>query len=136
MGKAANHGETGIIQAIDKDVRDFTSLELHVSVRLLEQSLPGGGYLSSEFPIIVRLDYKDPNGNDAFWTHGFYFKDPIENWPIIDGEKIPRLVWYPYESPNVMEELGEPALITSVRIYASGWDYQSMVSEVQLLAKE
>jgi len=138
MGKAANHGETGIIQVIDKDVRDFTSLELYISVRLLDQSLAGGGTLSSEFPIIVRLDYKDPNGNDNFWTHGFYFKDPIENWPIIDGEKIPRYVWYPYESPNLMEQLGDvkPAHITSVRIYASGWDYQSMASQVQLLAKE
>ena len=137
MGKASGHGETRIIQVIDKDVRDFTSLALHISVRLLEQSVPGGGTLSSEFPIIVRLDYKDINGNDNFWTRGFYFKDPIENWPILDGEKIPRFVWYPYESPNLMEKLDvKPALITSVRIYASGWDYQSMASQVQLLAKE
>ena len=137
MGKAANHGETGIIQVIDKDVRDFTSLELYISVRLLDQSLPGAGYLSSEFPVMVRLDYKDINGNDAFWTRGFYFKDPIENWQILDGEKIPHFVWYPYESPNLMEELDvKPAFITSIRIYASGWDYQSMASQVQLLAKE
>jgi hypothetical protein len=138
MGKATGHGETGIVQFIDKDVRDFTSLELHISVRLLDQSLAGGGTRSSEFPIIVRLDYKDINGNDNFWTHGFYFKDPAENWPIINGEKIPRLVWYPYESPNLMEQLGDvkPAHITSIRIYASGWDYQSMASQVQLLAKE
>lgn len=137
MGKAANHGETGIIQVIDKDVRDFTSLELYISVRLLDQSLPGAGYLSSEFPVMVRLNYKDINGNDAFWTRGFYFKDPIENWKILDGEKIPHFVWYPYESPNLMEELDvKPAFITSIRVYASGWDYQSMASQVQLLAKE
>jgi hypothetical protein len=138
MGKATGHGETGIVQVINKDVRDFTSVALHISVRLLDQSLAGGGTRSSEFPIIVRLDYKDINGNDNFWTHGFYFKDPIENWPIIKGEKIPRLVWYPYESSNLMDELvdAKPALIKSIRIYASGWDYQSMVSQVQLLAKE
>lgn len=138
MGKASNHGETGILQVIDRDVRDFTSLALHISVRLLDQSLPGAGYLSSEFPVMVRLNYKDINGNDNFWTHGFYFKDPTENWPIVNGEKIPRFVWYPYESPNLMQELGDvkPATITSVRVYASGWDYQSMVSQVQLLAKE
>lgn len=138
MGKASNHGETGIIQVIDKDVRDFTSLALHISARLLDQSLPGAGTLSSEFPVMVRLDYKDINGNDNFWTHGFYFKDPVADWRIVNGEKIPRYVWYPYESPNLMEELGDvkPALITSVRVYASGWDYQSMASQVQLLAKE
>lgn len=138
MGKAINHGETGIVQVIDKDVRDFTSLELYISVRLLDQSLPGAGMLSSEFPVMVRLDYEDLYGNDTFWTHGFYFKDPIQNWPIVNGEKIPRYVWYPYESGNLMEELTDvkPAFIKSIRIYASGWDYQSMVSQVQLLAKE
>jgi len=137
MGKAANHGETGITQVIDKDVRDFTSLELHISVRLLDQSLPGAGMLSSEFPVMVHLDYKDAYGNDNFWTYGFYFKDPIANWQISDGEKTPHSVWYPYESPNLMEELDiKPATITSIRIYASGWDYQSMASQVQLLAKE
>lgn len=139
MGKAAGHGETGIVQDINKDVRDFTSLELHISVRLLDQSLSGCGYRSSECPVIVRLEYKDLYGNDNFWTHGFYFKDPTEGSTIRDNcEKIPHYVWYPYESPNLMEELGDikPALITSIRIYASGWDYQSMVSQVQLLAKE
>ena len=141
MGKAANHGETGIIQVIDKDVRDFTSLELHISVRLLDQSLPGAGTLSSEFPVMVHLDYKDLYGNDNFWTYGFYFKDPIANWQISNGEKTPHSVWYPYESPNLIELIEDPrgvkpALIESIRIYASGWDYQSMVSQVQLLAKE
>jgi hypothetical protein len=138
VGKATGHAETRITQVIDKDVRDFTSLELHISVRLLAQSLSGCGYRGSECPVIVRLDYKDINGNDNFWTHGFYFEDPIENWLILNSDKIPPLVWYPYESPNLMEELGDvkPATITTIRIYASGWDYQSMVSQVQLMAKE
>jgi len=137
MGKAAGHGETGIVQDINKDVRDFTSLELHISVRLLDQSLSGCGYRSSECPVIVRLDYKDAYGNGNSWSYGFYFKDPIANWQISDGEKTPHSVWYPYESPNLMEELDvKPALITSIRIYASGWDYQSMASQVQLLAKQ
>jgi len=135
-GGARNHCETGIRQRVDKDVRDFTSLKLHLSVKLINQSLPGGGYLSSEFPIIVRLDYKDPYGNDQFWTHGFYYKDPIQNWPILNGEKIPRYIWYPYESGNLMESDAKPVYITSLTIYASGWEYESMVSDVELLAEE
>jgi hypothetical protein len=31
---------------------------------------------------------------------------------------------------------GEPAYIISLKIYASGHDYESMVSEVELLAEE
>ena len=134
MGEDFNHCETGIIQKIDKDIRDFTSLKLHLDVRLIYQSLSGGGFLSSEFPIMVRLDYKDPYGNDQFWVHGFYYQND-DNYPIAQyGEQIPRYVWYPYESGNLLEILADtrPTHINAIRIYASGWEYQSMISEVGL----
>ncbi len=135
-GEDGNHCETGIIQKIDKDVRDFNSLKLHLDVRLLYQSLSGGGHLSSEFPIIVRLDYRDPYGFDRFWTQGFYYQNE-DNYPIQNGEHILRYRWYPYESENLMETLGDvvPVYINSVRIYASGWNYQSEVSEVGLIVE-
>ncbi|MGQ9625801.1 MAG: FecR domain-containing protein [Anaerolineae bacterium] len=136
MGEEGNHCETGITQKIDKDVRDYTSLKIRLDVRLIYQSLSGGGYLSSEFPIIVRLDYKDPYGIDRFWTHGFYYQNK-DNYPIQNGEQIPRYRWYPYESENLMDALGDvrPTYITGLRIYASGWNYQSQVAEVGLIVK-
>jgi hypothetical protein len=139
-GAARNHAETGVRQRINRDVRGSASLRLHLSVRLAYQSLPGGGYLSSEFPVIVRLDYRDVYGNDHFVTHGFYYMEPIEDWPIISGEKIPALVWFPYESGNLLNwpQLldAPPATVTSISIYASGWEYDSMVTEVELLSEE
>ncbi|MFQ5812311.1 MAG: FecR domain-containing protein [Anaerolineae bacterium] len=137
LGGNIYHGETGIIQTIDKDVRDYGALELRLSVMLLYQSLSGGGVLHSEYPIIVRLDYKDPYGNPDHWVQGFYYENP-DNYPIIRGTEIPRNVWYSYESGNLMEILGDvkPAYLTSIKIYASGHDYQSMVTEVELLAEE
>jgi len=134
VGEDRNHCETGIIQKIDKDIRDYTSLKLHLDVRLIYQSLSGGGFLSSEFPIMVRLDYKDPYGNDQFWVHGFYYQND-DNYPIAQyGEQIPRYVWYPYETDNLLEILADtrPTHINAIRIYASGWEYQSMISEVGL----
>ncbi len=134
VGEDGNHCETGIIQIIDKDIRDFTSLKLHLDVRLVYQSLSGGGFLSSEFPIMVRLDYRDPYGNDRFWVHGFYYQND-DNYPMAQyGEQIPRYVWYPYETGNLLEILADtrPTYIKEIRIYASGWEYQSMISEVGL----
>jgi hypothetical protein len=134
MGEDGNHCETGIIQKTDKDIRDFTSLKLHLDVRLIYQSLSGGGFFSSEFPIMIRLDYKDPYGNDRFWVHGFYYQND-ENYPMAQyGEQIPRYVWYPYETGNLLEILADtrPTYINAIRIYASGWEYQSMISEVGL----
>ena len=138
-----NHTEALIKQSLDYDVRDFARLEVLLDVRLDFQSLSGGGLQSSEFPIIVRLDYKDIWGNDKFWTHGFYYQNqagyPIapDPWGRPSGEQIPQDVWFPYESGNLLVLLGDnkPAHITGLTIYASGWNYDSLVSEVQLLVE-
>lgn len=143
MGKNGIHSEVGISQVINRDVLDYESLVLRIDVQLLYQSLSGGGYLSSEFPVMVRIDYKDVYGFDRFWVHGFYYQNvdqyPIQAdlWGNLMGEQIPHAVWYPYESPNLLTALGDlrPARIHSIRIYASGWNFQSMVSEVSLIAE-
>ena len=137
LGGNIRHAETGIIQTIDRDIRDYGVLQLRLSVLLLYQSLSGGGQLHSEYPIIVRLDYQDLYGNPDHWVQGFYYENPA-NHLIINGMEIPRNVWYSYESGNLIEILGDvkPAHLTSITIYASGHDYQSMVTEVELVAKE
>jgi hypothetical protein len=130
--------EVGITQSIEQDVNVYDSLSIQVDVKLLYQSLSGAGYLSSEFPLRVEITYTDIYGKVLSWGHGFYFRDPEnENWRIINGDKIPPYIWHTYQSPNLMELLSDtrPARINSVRIYASGWNYQSMVSEVYLLVE-
>jgi hypothetical protein len=138
-----NHTEASLSQKLDQDVRDFDRLQVSLDIKLDFQSLSGGGQLSSEFPIIVRLDYEDLWGNDKFWLHGFYFQNQ-EGYPIaLDwwgqprGEQVPQGVWYPYESDNLIQLLGEnkPAHITGLTVYASGWNYDSQVSEIQLIAE-
>jgi len=138
-----NHTEVAIEQRFDQDVRDFDRLEVSADIRLDLQSLSGGGLLSSEFPIIIRLDYKDLWGNDKFWTHGFYYQNDA-NYPIAadpwgrpSGEQVPRRVWYPYESGNLLVLLGEnkPARITGLTVYASGWKYDGLVSEIHLIVE-
>jgi len=110
---------------------------VRLDVKLIRQSLPGAGYLSSEYPLRVEISYTDIYGKDLTWGHGFYYREPEPGWPIIGGERIPPFVWYSYESPNLMAELAEtrPARINSIRIYASGWNYESMASEISLVAR-
>jgi hypothetical protein len=137
------HSEVSIRQELDQDVRDFDRLDLSMDIRLDFQSLSGGGLLSSEFPVIVRLDYEDRWGDNKFWTHGFYYQNrdryPIapDPWGRPSGEQIPRGVWYPFESGNLLELLGDnvPAYITGLTVYASGWNYDSLVSEIQLIVE-
>ncbi len=130
--------EVGITQDVEKDVNVYDELYLQLDVKLLHQSLSGAGYLSSEFPLRAEITYTDIYGKVLTWGHGFYYRDPEnENWRVLNGEKIPPFNWFTYQSPNLMELLREtrPARINSVRIYASGWNYQSMVSEAYLVAR-
>jgi hypothetical protein len=139
---AVNHAEVGIRQEISYDVRDFASLELHMAVNIVSQNIlgfGGCGYLGSECPIIVRIDYKDIYGTDREWLHGFYIGEPAEDWDVKGWqEKVEGATWQPYNSGNLMEELGEwpPALIQSITIYASGHSFDAIVTEVELLAQE
>ena len=138
-----HHTEAHIYQRLDHDVRDFRVLEISLDVLLEFQSLSGGGQLSSEFPIIVRLNYKDRWGSDQFWTHGFYYQNrdnyfiAADRWGQPSGEQITRGVWYPYESGNLIELLGDnaPVHVTGLDIYASGWNYESLVTEIQLIVE-
>ncbi len=138
-----NHTEVALQQKLDRDVRDFDRLTVSVDLKLVFHSLSGGGQLSSEFPVMVRLDYKDIWGNDNFWVHGFYYQNKanysiaVDWWGQPRGERIPQGVWYPYESENLVELLGEnrPAYLTGITVYASGWNYDSLISEIQLIVE-
>jgi hypothetical protein len=138
QGEEGVHTEVGIFQEINEDVNVFDELVVQLDVRLMYQSLAGAGYLNSEFPLRVEIEYVDVYGKELRWGHGFYYRDPDDPSRIVpDGSKIPAYNWYTYQSPNLMEALAEtrPARINSVRVYASGHNYQSMVSEIYLLAR-
>lgn len=142
------HTEIEISQAIEQDVNIYESLKLQLDVRLLHQNLAGGGTLGSEFPLRVEIEYTTIYGQVLTWGHAFYYLDPLEDddpqsdyW-VLDREtstKIPKYQWYTYESDNLVALFAEQntpiARVNSIRIYASGHKYQSMVSDVYLLAE-
>ncbi len=126
---------TGAIQQIMKEVSDFRTMRLLVDVRVHSQSLSGGGILSSEYPLILRLRYRDVYGSEAEWVHGFYVQNTANN-PTNNGELIPADIWVPFESGNLLETLDpKPFYVTAIQIYASGWDYESYVTGVRLIVE-
>jgi len=134
-GEEGVHTEAGITQEVDQDVSDYLSLQLRLDVRVDSHSLGGGGYDNSEYPVIVRIDYEDEYGSAAHWYHGFYCHN-AQNNPTLNGEEIRCGVWYPYEERNLLEILEPlPFYIRSVQIYASGWNYDSLVAEIGLLVE-
>jgi len=131
----------GVQQVLNEDVSGVDSLVLQADVQILNQSVPAGGWRASEYPIMIDLDYTDVYGKNLHWRQNFYWYDlpPGSTWdrPTSGSEKIPLGVWYTYESKNLIDELRDtrPARLNSITISARGHDYESMVSDVALVAK-
>lgn len=131
-GSNQNSAITGIRQVIDRDVSDFRTLKLSADVRVDSHNLSGGGYQSTEYPLILHISYKDVNGDGHEYFHGFYIQNDTNN-PHENADLIPQAQWIPYDSSNLLASLEfKPFRIMSVEIYASGWDYESNVSNVRL----
>lgn len=142
--------EVGLIQTLNRNVKDLASLVLHLKVRVDSHSLSVCGSLGSECPVMVRVDYQDATGNPRQWVHGFYSsEDPSIAVPYYcttcpgpnsgNHNRVLEGTWFLYDSPNLMEVQPpdlQPVVIQSVRVYASGHSYASMVTDVELLAQE
>lgn len=134
VGSNQNSAITGIRQMIDRDVSDYRSLKLSAYVRVEDHNLSGGGYLSTEYPLLIRIRYRDVNGDEAEYVRGFYVQNDTHN-PTVNGELEPRGQWIPIESSNLLALPIKPFRILAIEIYASGWDYESYISNVRLKAE-
>ena len=135
-GGDGNHCETAIEQEISSALPDPPiSVKVRAMVKVQYQSLSGGGYLSSEYPLMIRLRYRDAYDSEAEWVHGFYYQN-VTNNPTAYGQRIQSGRWYIYESENLLEVMPiTPTRIESIRVYASGWDYDSMIAEISLIVE-
>lgn len=135
-GSNGNHCETGLEQVLNKQLPDpMTSLSIRATLKIKEQNLSGGGYLSSEYPLIIRLTYRDAYDNEAEWIQGFYIQNTANN-PTMYGLQIPADSWYFYDSGNLLNMLPvRPSKLIRLRVYASGWDYNSLISDIALVVE-
>jgi hypothetical protein len=161
-GQTETHGETyceqGVIPSEEVspnwiDVQDYSYLSLKTTFLINFQSLNRCGQEGSECPLMVRIDYvatpPAPEGVEAepqvySQYYGFYaVNNPQQqaDWPYQcqscrqEHIRIREKQWYTYSSGNILPTLPfKPAYITSVRLYASGHQYDVRVSELSLFA--
>jgi hypothetical protein len=139
-------GRISIEQRVNRDVRDYQSLTLHLALKLVRQNLLVCGGLGSECPLAVRVDYVDRAGGNKSWVQGFYFLGDTSGTVATLCVQCPEPrqahllvqpnVWVPYDSPNLIELLDKPAIISSITVYAEGHTFESFVSEIELQAGE
>ncbi len=137
IGEDGIHTEVGIRQFVNEAVHSYDSLVIRLDVKLNWQTLAGAGEKSSEFPLRVEMTYTDIYGKVETWGWGFFNTDPRPDYPLFGGEQIELFTWHSFESGNLIEELEatRPARIDSIRVYASGWNYESFASDVGLIVE-
>lgn len=150
-----NHAETQLVQEINRDVTDSTSLQLHFSVLVNHQDVPVCGSAGSECPLMVRINFHDVDGVEREWLQGFYeMLDPnpdpnAANKPICGTcplyarnrhRRITADTWFPYDSGNLIDLLNEagikPSRIDRITFYASGHSYVSAITDIELLVQD
>jgi hypothetical protein len=107
---------------------------LHVEIdgKLIYQSLSGAGWAFGEWPLYVRLYYKDTNGQTRQWVRGFYYKGTaVANWAP-SSVKVDQNTWFHFISDNLLELEYPPATITQLVVGGAGWSYQSRLDGVKL----
>lgn len=142
LNNAATHGVVRCLQEFEGDgldVTEFDSLRILATFSANYQSLSLCGKAASECPLMLRIDY-DSRGN---WLRGFYYEDLDSEEArqrcdscIQDHVNTNQAVWYTFDSDNLLNSIAEddwPARIRSIEFYASGHQFDTVVSEVALL---
>lgn len=144
-------GQVGITQEINRNVTDYQSLRLHLSVRVDFQDIWNCGKFGTECPVTVDIKYVDRAGGERHWIKGFYYffnanfifgqiSCPICNAVSSDHERVTIGEWKTYESPNLLEFFRskgvEAVTIKSILISGAGHRFDSRVTDIELLAQE
>jgi hypothetical protein len=133
--KSTYHAEESIRQVVNQDVTDYSTIRLDLRFRVFSQSVSGGGDQGSEYPLMVRVNYLDQNGQPALFVHGFYVQN-ANNLPTTNGQQVKPGDWIDLNDATglQLQQLNpKPTVIQSVEIVASGHDFDSEVQKVSLV---
>ena len=131
-GSTDRHGESGIVQDLDRDVRDYVNLSLRADVRTDRQTLSGGGTAGTEYPLMLRLTYLDAEGREQIWATGFYHQNDA-GLSVKLGRQIPPGEWITFDHPTLLQEIRPaPVRLRRLEVLGSGWEYRSAIRRVEL----
>jgi hypothetical protein len=130
-------GAAGIYQALDFDLKKFTSIKIWLVGKVLKEK--GGNIANvnpSNFPegaVQVRIKYLTEYNKEKEWYHSFFYSNIIYydklNCSLVTKEK-----WFWYISPNLLELNEKPARIKEIRVYGFGWAFKGDVADVNIIA--
>lgn len=128
--------ETFVHTTVNEDVTDYGLLRLSFQVRILQQDQPNQSAFGADFPLLVRVHYRDSTGSEATWTKSFSLqpRTPDEHLPR-DSMAVTQSLWTD-ETFDLLDPLvvpPRPSEILWIEFAATGLNYQSDIGHVQLL---
>ena len=150
FNNALSNGEVRCTQTFEGDglpVSDFDSLRVLATFRTNYQNLSVCGRAASECPLMLQISYYDANSTSVRnWYRGFYSADTVSpdarkrcDSCIEDHVAINQSAWYTFDSDNLLNLIADdrrPQRIKSVSFYASGHQFDTIVSDMILLLGE
>jgi hypothetical protein len=125
------HSDTGVRQAIGRDVAGARAVRIEALVRVDQASLSGGGYLGSEYPLMLRIRARDRRGGDQVWAQGFYYANP-EDRPTQIGQLIPQGSWVKV-SIDLSQLFTQTSSIDALEVFGAGHTFDASISDIELL---
>ena len=149
----ADGGMEGVYQNLSINVSEYKSLYLEADIKVISNTLSNSGWWSDvyggdgEFPVHIFLYYKDENGTDRVWTHGFL---PVKDyWNRRNYDVVTRNKWYHYVSPNLVNvsttttkphnvPIRSPPskTITGIFLGGKGWDFCGRIDNAKLYGEK
>lgn len=129
---AKDNAVTGIAQHLNLPLSHFRSLRLRVNLQVDYHSLSGGGLMDTEYPVVVKITYRDQQNRTNSWYRGFYIHNH-ENLRTDHGIKVSIAQWHAFEQDLLQLNVNpKPVFIETIDIYAEGHDFQSAVAFVSI----
>jgi hypothetical protein len=134
----------GILQKLDADVSEFTSLRFSAWVRVLDQTITEAGVAGSECPVMITLVYKPTSPTDQEQLRRFCaYIDDDATPPVAQasGEiwyrPVPAFQWYRLEVELRDDELLRQArYLQMIYIEARGHRYLSEITDISLEGRQ
>ena len=132
------HGETGLVQPLDRDVTGFRHLWLEAWARVDYADLSGGGAFGSEYPMMFRVKYEGPTEGSFYpWSVGFYYANP-ENRPVPPLAALPwsQGEWKLYRVDLMDTDPSRvPNRLLEFAVMSQGHSYDARVAGISLIGE-
>lgn len=140
MGGNDKGFSTAIEQSVNADVSSYRRVRLHANVKVVYQSLSKAGESGTECPLLVRVNYTNTQGDNlqkdfCYWAFEYPGQSGVvSSLPYIESRQIQPDTWHQIDI-DLKQNLPNLVKIRDLSFQANGHDYESQVSEVQLVGE-